>query len=78
MCVCVCSSSVILFGIMSTLLCADIDECFSEVDGCSQVCTNTEGSFECSCWPGFQVVDGMPEACEGDYIHTCNNLSKYQ
>ena len=49
-------------------LCEDVDEC--QVDEpCSQLCTNTKGSYECSCVAGYvlqqdqrtcKVVDGRP------------------
>lgn len=35
---------------------ADIDEC-SGVSPCDQQCTNTQGSFVCSCGNGFQLDD---------------------
>ena len=35
----------------------DIDECAADTDGCNQICTNTEGSFECSCRSGFTLLD---------------------
>ena len=46
---------------------ADINECELELDNCSPnaACTNTMGSFECECLPGFSG-DGM--TCEGQYI----------
>ena len=34
----------------------DIDECQSDNGGCEQVCTNIEGSFECSCRTGYALV----------------------
>ena len=40
----------------------DIDECASNDGGCDQVCTNTEGSFECACDPGYQL---NLMSCEG-------------
>lgn len=33
----------------------DIDECARSP--CSQLCTNTPGSFACSCHPGFRLSD---------------------
>ena len=36
---------------------SDFDECGSQLEDCEQVCTNTEGSFSCSCWFGF-ISDG--------------------
>ena len=44
----------------------DIDECASDNGGCSQTCTNTEGSFECSCGTGYSLaIDGLD--CNGMY-----------
>ncbi|EDO49615.1 predicted protein, partial [Nematostella vectensis] len=31
----------------------DINECNSASSPCAQQCTNTEGSFTCSCNPGY-------------------------
>ena len=39
----------------------DIDECTSG-DPCHQICTNTPGSFQCSCESGY-TVDGS--RCNG-------------
>ena len=33
----------------------DIDECGATP--CSQICTNSDGSFECSCQDGYQIQD---------------------
>ena len=40
----------------------DIDECIDENGGCSQTCTNTEGSFNCGCNIGY-LQDGA--TCNG-------------
>ena len=47
----------------------DIDECFSDAlnmcdDPSRAVCTNTIGSFECSCRDGFT---GNGENCTGQF-----------
>ncbi len=34
---------------------ADNDECLANTDGCDQVCTNTIGSFQCSCIDGYTL-----------------------
>ena len=41
------------------LLCPypDVDECEEEIDGCGQICNNTEGSFFCSCMMGYSLAD---------------------
>ena len=33
----------------------DIDECSENTDGCAQQCTNTDGSFICSCGSGYTL-----------------------
>ena len=48
----------------------DLDECGRSLDNCEQNCSNTVGSFECSCQPGYQPVAGAPNRCEGMY-ETC-------
>ena len=43
--------------------CVDIDECYEDRP-CSQVCTNTAGSYSCSCGPGYSLVPGGGGLCE--------------
>ena len=52
-------------------LSTDTDECASNNGGCAQVCANTEGSYNCACDPGYQLVmDGT--LCEGiSFIPVC-------
>ena len=40
----------------------DIDEC-TGVNDCQQICTNTAGSYTCSCESGFVLFENG---------HTCN------
>ena len=51
----------------------DIDECeLKELNDCQQHCTNTVGSFTCSCQEGFTLnADGRN--CDG--ISLCSVLS---
>ncbi|KAH8363559.1 hypothetical protein KR084_011635 [Drosophila pseudotakahashii] len=37
--------------------CEDIDECQEKNGGCSHRCSNSEGSFKCSCPPGYELDD---------------------
>ena len=49
----------------TTDLCSDIDECLTDNGGCTQTCDNTEGSYQCSCWNGYELTsDG----------HTCTGM----
>ncbi|XP_037720229.1 uncharacterized protein LOC119553717 isoform X2 [Drosophila subpulchrella] len=43
--------------------CEDIDECQEKNGGCSHRCLNSEGSFKCSCPPGYEL-DGDQKTCE--------------
>ena len=36
-----------------SIIVLDINECEDNNGGCSQICTNTEGSFDCSCTDGY-------------------------
>ncbi len=45
-----------------------MDECVEYTDGCSQTCTNNNGSFLCSCGIGYTLAAGGL-GCDG-------NLSK--
>ncbi|XP_064613090.1 signal peptide, CUB and EGF-like domain-containing protein 2 [Liolophura sinensis] len=38
--------------------CDDVNECNTNNGGCSQTCTNTHGSYRCSCEPGYGLVNG--------------------
>ena len=39
------------------LMFVDVDECDEGIDGCDHMCANTVGSFNCSCHPGFHLLD---------------------
>ena len=43
---------------------ADVGECISGIHNCSQVCIETVGGYNCSCYSGHQLLaDGIN--CEG-------------
>ena len=41
---------------------SDINECLEGSDNCDQVCSNTDGSYTCSCNPGF-TLDSNRRTC---------------
>uniref|UniRef100_A0A1X7VN53 Deleted in malignant brain tumors 1 protein n=1 Tax=Amphimedon queenslandica TaxID=400682 RepID=A0A1X7VN53_AMPQE len=47
--------------------CQDTDECQQGISGCSQVCTNTIGSYKCSCNAGYQLSNDS---------HTCIDINE--
>ena len=44
----------------------DVDECSTLNGGCSQMCSNIFGSFECSCGTGY-VLAADNANCDGMY-----------
>ena len=51
--------------LLSMMMVTDINECGTNNGGCAQNCTNTDGSYYCSCVPGY-VLDGDGHACNGE------------
>ena len=45
----------------------DINECDTDNGGCSQVCTDNDGSFVCSCNTGYEL-DADGTTCNGKTI----------
>ena len=44
---------------------SDINECETDNGGCTQTCDNTDGSYQCSCWVGYDLTsDG--HTCTGE------------
>lgn len=50
----------------STLYIPDIDECIEDIDGCVQTCTNTMGSYTCSCNAGYRLASDN-HGCNGGW-----------
>ena len=44
---------------------SDINECAENSDGCEQMCTDTDGSFVCSCRDGFRLGSDR-RSCDGE------------
>lgn len=44
--------------------CTDVDECATGTHTCSHLCTNLNGTFECSCRTGFRLVDAQSGVCK--------------
>ena len=53
--------------IVYILLHIDINECFEEIDECNQVCSNSAGSYICSCNPGYQLSANQ-KTCVGKNV----------
>ena len=44
--------------------CEDIDECATGQHQCSQLCTNLNGTYSCSCRQGFELSDNRSGVCK--------------
>ena len=62
-------STLILAGnyFLFCFLRLDINECSEGVFGCSQLCTNTIGSYTCTCHNGYQISNDN---------HTCTDIDE--
>ena len=55
----------------------DFDECVNKTSGCNQICTNTLGSYNCSCFSGYQLKNktycgDINECTSLIYPHNCH------
>nr|XP_006822914.1 PREDICTED: tolloid-like protein 1-like [Saccoglossus kowalevskii] len=48
----------------------DVDECENDNGGCGHVCTNTIGSYNCSCRNGYMLHENGHSCKESDCTHT--------
>ena len=44
---------------------SDIDECVQGLAGCDQNCTNTAGSYYCTCMDGYEL-ESDNQTCAGE------------
>ena len=44
----------------------DIDECVESTSGCTHICTNTHGSYSCSCNPGYRLASDRHSCVDTD------------
>ena len=51
-----------MFFFSPHVIVADTNECIENRDSCEHVCTNTEGTFQCSCLDGY-ILDSDGANC---------------
>ena len=54
----------------------DVDECASSNGGCEQVCSNRDGSYECSCRDGF-LLNSNGMTCRGKTAMLAHSQTNY-
>uniref|UniRef100_A0A8C5FWE3 Thrombomodulin n=1 Tax=Gadus morhua TaxID=8049 RepID=A0A8C5FWE3_GADMO len=59
---CACRPGFLLGGDGRSYDCVDVDEC--QDAPCEHQCTNTRGSFTCSCFDGYRQDPGFPQRCQ--------------
>ena len=75
------SCTIVVFYICNhngnALFMKDVDECKDGSDWCDNnaVCTNTLGSFNCTCKDGFTTND-EGKTCESEYYNRPNSVRK--
>ena len=47
-----------------TFMFTDIDECQDDTNICQQGCINTDGSYNCYCWNGYELTSDE-YSCQG-------------
>lgn len=56
-----------MWQVVSLFCPSDIDECTIENGGCETFCTNSEGSYECSCHSGYALMPDQ-RSCTGECL----------
>ena len=65
-----CNSKRILCHYQYTFtLFVDIAVCAHNISGCNQNCTNTNGSFFCSCYPGYEILNEYRTCVGKEFTH---------
>ena len=54
----------LIICLLNSLVYPDIDECTEQIDGCAQICTDTDGSYTCSCNSGYELSTNDRD-CDG-------------
>ena len=48
------------------VFCLDVNECFNDNGYCEGLCVNTQGGYECSCFPGYMIDSDNTTQCNGE------------
>ena len=59
-----CAGTIEWYSYLLMSLLLDTNECILNNGGCSQICVNTIGSYNCSCNTGYESIG---QDCDGNY-----------
>ena len=59
-----------------THFCPDINECMAANGNCSQICTNTNGSYACFCQSGYALTADSRKCTGESMVGLCTMDSK--
>lgn len=66
--ICACRNGFII-SIENRKKCKDVDECATGTHYCSQICTNLNGTYGCSCKEGFKLSDSLSGVCKAEKVN---------
>ena len=59
-----CMHNIYLLNHLLSIIATDINECSEGTSGCSQICENLRGSYNCSCFSGYNLQTNG-HTCQG-------------
>ena len=60
---------ILMEAIIRVLFHLDIDECTRGTSGCDHNCTNTDGSYYCTCMDGYELKSDNHTCIGDDYVY---------
>ncbi len=68
-----CTNCILIHNSITPSSSPDVNECNTNNGGCGHICTNTQGSFVCSCRSGYQLAADARNCVGKDYLDAYMN-----
>ena len=62
-----CTGTAFQIKVCTLIFTTDVNECLTDNGGCNHTCTNTLGSYNCSCYDGYLLSEDL-SSCIGNII----------